>query len=64
MNLKSQIAAIDALNLSAKKVADNVNSMSALDKPASVAILKQAFQRQCDVVEQLLDLLVKVIDKI
>jgi hypothetical protein len=63
IDLQRQIAVIEALNLSAKKVADSLHSISDFNTSAPFATLNEAFQRQCDVVDQLLRLLGKVIDK-
>lgn len=60
MALKTQIALIDIRNLTVKSVADSV---SGVNTAVPLETLKQAIMLQCDVVDKLLDLLGKVIDK-
>jgi hypothetical protein len=59
--LKTQIALVGTRNLTVKSVAEGV---SGVNTAVSLETLKQAILLQCDVVDKLLDLLGKVVDKI
>jgi hypothetical protein len=60
MTLRTQMALIGTRNLTVKSVADSV---SGVNTAVSLETLKQAIILQCDVMDKLLDLLGKVVDK-